>query len=91
MAAAIDRSGRPLAVGVHQPVGAVTEVVGVATLPARRRQGLGAGVTAALVADARNRGVTTAFLSAAGADVARMYAAVGFETVANALVAQPPQ
>ena len=44
MAIAEDEGG-PLAVGSSQPVGDVTEIVGVATLPAARRRGLGAAVT----------------------------------------------
>ena len=39
----------PIAVGTLRPVGAVAEIVGVATLPAVRRQGLGGAVTALLV------------------------------------------
>ena len=42
----------PVAAGMHQPVEGVSEVVGVATLPAVRRQGLGGAVTGALVEDA---------------------------------------
>jgi predicted GNAT family acetyltransferase len=65
-------------VGSHQPVGDVTEVVGVATLPAFRRRGIGAAITAALVADARRRGVDMILLSAGSDEVARVYAKVGF-------------
>ena len=50
--AVAEPAGGPVAAGAHQPVGAVTEVVGVATLPAVRRQGLGGAVTGALVEDA---------------------------------------
>jgi N-acetylglutamate synthase-like GNAT family acetyltransferase len=89
IAAAVDASGQPSAVGMHQPVGAVTELVGVATVPARRRRGLGTAVTAALVADAHSRGMTTVFLSAGDPAVARIYEAVGFTTVGTAQVAQP--
>ena len=79
----------PVCVGMHQPVGDVTEVVGVATLPAARRQGLGAAVTAALVDDAHRHGVRTVFLSAGSEDVARVYAKVGFTRVGTACVAEP--
>src|SRR6266545_4557891 len=48
--------GDPVAVGSHQPLAGVSEVVGVATLPAIRRRGLGAAVTGLLVADALGRG-----------------------------------
>ena len=41
-----------LSVGAHQPVGDVTEIVGVSTVPEARRRGLAGAVTAALVADA---------------------------------------
>jgi ribosomal protein S18 acetylase RimI-like enzyme len=77
-----------LAVGSHQPVAGVTEVVGVGTLPAARRRGLGAAVTAALVADARRGGADIVFLSAGSDDVARVYARLGFERVGTAGIAQ---
>ncbi len=77
------------AAGVHNPIGQVTEVAGVATLPALRRRGLGAAVTSVLVAEARQRGVGLVFLSAADEAVARMYESVGFQTVGTALIAEP--
>jgi N-acetylglutamate synthase-like GNAT family acetyltransferase len=78
-----------VAVGSHQPVGDVTEVVGVATLPAARRRGLAAAVTATLVADARRGGAEIVFLSAGGDDVARLYGRLGFERVGTAGLAAP--
>jgi ribosomal protein S18 acetylase RimI-like enzyme len=78
-----------VAVGSHQPVDDVTEVVGVGTLPTARRRGLGAAVTAALVADARRGGAEIVFLSAGSDDVARMYGRLGFERVATAGLAAP--
>jgi GNAT superfamily N-acetyltransferase len=78
-----------LAVGSHQPVGGVTEVVGVGTLPSARRRGLGAAVTAALVDDARRGGAEIVFLSAGSDDVARVYGRLGFERVGTAGIAQP--
>lgn len=86
MAVAEDADG-PLAAGSHQPVGGVTEIVGVATLPSARRRGLGALVTAALVEDARTAGVRTTVLSAGSDDVARVYQKVGFARVATACIA----
>jgi ribosomal protein S18 acetylase RimI-like enzyme len=80
----------PIAVGSHQPVDDVTEIVGVATLPARRRRGLGAAVTAALVADAERRNIDIAFLSAGSEAVARVYARIGFSRVATACIASTP-
>jgi len=85
--AAIDESG-PVAVGTHQPVGSVTEIVGVATLPVARRRGIGAALTAALVADAAARGVTTIFLSAGSDDVARVYERAGFRRIGTAGAAE---
>jgi ribosomal protein S18 acetylase RimI-like enzyme len=78
-----------LAVGSHQPVGGVTEVVGIATLPAARRRGLGAAVTAALLDDARRGGADIVFLSAGSDDIARVYGRLGFERVGTAGIAQP--
>jgi ribosomal protein S18 acetylase RimI-like enzyme len=86
--AAFDGSG-PICVGTHQPVGDVTEIVGVATLPTARRRGLAAAVTAALVADALERGATTVFLSAGSDDVARVYEKVGFVRIGAAGSAEP--
>jgi GNAT superfamily N-acetyltransferase len=77
------------AVGTHQPVGDVTEVVGIATLPSARRRGLGAAVTAALVDDARRGGAEIVFLSAGSEDIARVYGRLGFERVGTAGIAQP--
>ncbi|GAA1015744.1 hypothetical protein GCM10009564_49080 [Streptomyces thermogriseus] len=87
--AAAVTDGTALCVGRHQPVGAVSEIVGVGTLPAARRRGLAQAVTAALVADARSRGAETVFLSASDDDVARIYARLGFRTVGTALTAEP--
>jgi ribosomal protein S18 acetylase RimI-like enzyme len=78
------------AAGSHQPAGAVSEVVGVGTLPAARRRGLAAAVTAALVADARGRGAEVVFLSAGSEAVARLYARLGFTRIGTAALAQPP-
>ena len=47
----------PAATGTLRPVGDVAEIVGVATLPAVRRQGLGGAVTGALVEIALESGI----------------------------------
>ncbi|MER7708825.1 GNAT family N-acetyltransferase [Kitasatospora sp. NPDC097605] len=87
--AAAFEGGTPLCAGQHNPVGPVTEVAGVGTLPSARRRGLGQAVTAALVAHARAHGVRTVFLSAADEDVARIYRRAGFRPFATALIAEP--
>ncbi|MFE7564454.1 GNAT family N-acetyltransferase [Kitasatospora sp. NPDC057500] len=87
--AAAFEDGTPLCAGQHNPVGPVTEVAGVGTLPSARRRGLGLAVTAALVAHARAHGVRTVFLSAADEDVARIYRRAGFRPFATALIAEP--
>ncbi|MFD9692373.1 GNAT family N-acetyltransferase [Kitasatospora sp. NPDC059088] len=88
LAAALE-GGDVLCAGQHNPVGSVTEVVGVGTLPSARRRGLALAVTAALVAHARANGVRTVFLSAADEDVARIYRRAGFRPFATALIAEP--
>lgn len=88
--AAYDDEG-PLSVGSAQSALGVTEIVGVATLPSARRRSLGALVTATLVAHSRDAGSTTVFLSADGDDVARVYGRLGFERVATACIAEPPE
>jgi N-acetylglutamate synthase-like GNAT family acetyltransferase len=91
VAAAVDEeTGAALCAGQHQPVGGVSEIVGVGTLPSARRRGLALRVTAALVADAASCGVRTVFLSAGDDDVARVYARLGFRRVGTALIAEPP-
>ncbi|MHA5049299.1 GNAT family N-acetyltransferase [Streptomyces sp. SD15] len=90
LAAAVE-DGVALCSGMHLPVGRVSEIAGVGTLPTARRRGLGFAVTAALVADAQARGVDTVFLSAGDDDVARMYGRLGFREVATALIAEPAE
>ena len=89
LAGAYER-GTPVGGGSHQPRGEVTELTGVAVVPRARRRGVGAAVTAALVADARAGGAETVFLSAGGSRVAQVYARVGFERVATACIAEVP-
>jgi GNAT superfamily N-acetyltransferase len=77
----------PVASGSHNPVGDVTEVVGVATLPALRRQGLGGAVTGALVADALAGGAEVVFISAGSEEIARVYHRLGFRRLGTACIA----
>jgi predicted GNAT family acetyltransferase len=67
-------------------VGAVTEVVGVATLPSVRRQGLGAAVTGLLVEDALAHGAEIVFLSAGSEQIGSVYRRIGFRRVATACI-----
>jgi ribosomal protein S18 acetylase RimI-like enzyme len=80
--------GAPVCVGSHQPVDGVSEVVGVATLPAFRRRGIAAAVVHRLLVDALERGITTVFISADDDNVARIYERVGFRRTATACVAE---
>ncbi|GAB3118870.1 hypothetical protein GCM10027160_31870 [Streptomyces calidiresistens] len=90
VAAAVE-DGMALSAGQHQPLAGVSEIVGVGTLPAARRRGLALAVTAALVADARSRGVETVFLSAGDDAIARIYARLGFRRIGTALAAEPAE
>ncbi len=89
LAAAFGPDG-PVAAGSCQAVGKVAEITGVGVLPAERRKGLGAAVTAALAANALSRGVRTVFLSATDDAVARVYARIGFREIGVAMIAEPP-
>jgi ribosomal protein S18 acetylase RimI-like enzyme len=80
----------PLAAGGYQRAGDVVEVVGIATLPAARRRGLGGAVAGALSRAAVEAGAVTVFLSAQDDTVARVYERVGFRRVATAGIAEPP-
>lgn len=86
-AAAYDDQGAVVGGGSYGPRDDVAEVAGVAVVPRARRRGLGAAITAALVADAHDRGVGTVFLSAQDDAVARIYERVGFVRVGTACIA----
>lgn len=88
-ALATARDGSIVGVGFHQPVGALSEVVGVATLPSARRRGIGAAITAALAADAFARGVDVVLLTAGDDGSARVYERVGFGRIGEAGSAEP--
>jgi ribosomal protein S18 acetylase RimI-like enzyme len=90
LAAAFGPEG-PLAAGSCQAEGGVAEITGVGVLPAHRRGGLGAAVTALLAADALRRRARTVFLSATDDSVARVYARIGFRQVATAMIAEPAE
>ncbi|NUR95544.1 MAG: GNAT family N-acetyltransferase [Kribbellaceae bacterium] len=77
-----------VAAGTHQPVDSTTEIVGVGTLPAMRRRGLGAAVTSALVEHALDNGVDVVLLSAESDAVAAVYERVGFRRIGSAGAAE---
>lgn len=83
-------TGIPVAVGAHQPVDEVAEIVGVATLPEFRRRGIGAALTSVLVRDALMRNCHSVFLSADDDDVAHVYERMGFRRIGTAGAAEPP-
>jgi predicted GNAT family acetyltransferase len=74
--------------GGHHPRGEVSEIVGVAVLPAYRRRGVAAALASLLAGDALDSGATTVFCSAESDDVARVYERVGFERVGTACLAE---
>ncbi|MCW3839330.1 GNAT family N-acetyltransferase [Micromonospora yasonensis] len=78
-----------LASGMAMRVDDVAEIAGVATLPAARRRGLGAAVTAALAQQLRAAGTDLVFLSAGSEEIARVYLRVGFRRVGTACIAEP--
>ena len=86
--AVVEDDTGPIAVGTLRPLDGVAEIIAVATLPALRRQGHGAAVTAALVEHAVANGIETVFLSAADDDVARVYERLGFRRTATACFVQ---
>jgi ribosomal protein S18 acetylase RimI-like enzyme len=78
-----------LGAGSHQLAAGGAEAMGIGTLPAARRRGIGAAVTGRLVQDALDRGADIVFLSAAGDAVARLYERLGFRRVGTACFAFP--
>jgi GNAT superfamily N-acetyltransferase len=79
----------PVACGTAQRAGLTVEIAGVATLPAYRRRGLGAAVTAALTLETLGLGATVVLLSAGDTDVARVYERVGFVRIGTSCMAAP--
>lgn len=77
-----------LATGQHQPVGNTTEIVGVATLPAYRREGLAAAVASCLAQHAFAMGVDLILLSAESDAVAAVYERIGFHRIGKAGAAE---
>ena len=89
MAVARNDHDGPVAVGQHRLRGDVTEIVGIGVLPAFRRRGLAAAVTAMLVDDAYARGARMVMLTAESDAVARIYERIGFRRIGSAGVAEP--
>jgi len=77
--------------GAYQPVGEVAEIVGVATLPVVRRQGVATVVSALLASSAFAGGAALVVLSAGSEDIARVYAASGFQRIGRSLAAEPAE
>jgi len=74
--------------GTYQFALGAAEIVGVATLPAARRRGHAAAVTATLARHALAHGNDLVFLSANDETVARMYERVGFRRAGTGAIAQ---
>jgi ribosomal protein S18 acetylase RimI-like enzyme len=80
----------PLAAGSYQLADGTAEITGIGVLPASRRRGLASAVTHLLAADALAQGARTVFLSATDAEVARIYARLGFREIGTSLIAELP-
>jgi ribosomal protein S18 acetylase RimI-like enzyme len=91
MAAFVD--GAPVAAGslLLDDQAPMAEIVAVGTVPSHRRQGIGRALTQALVADARARGISTVWLSAADRAVAALYERLGFEQIGTYAMATGPE
>ncbi|MCI9888072.1 GNAT family N-acetyltransferase [Micrococcales bacterium 31B] len=80
----------PVAVAAANPRGDLAELIGVATLPAYRRRGLGLAVTAELTRELGRRGVHEIFVNAQEPDAATLYQAIGFTEIGTACIAEWP-
>lgn len=74
------------------PFDGITEIAGIATLQAYRRQGIATALTAHAVQQAFAQGITGVFLTAADAAAGRVYERVGFYTIGTGLAySLPPE
>jgi len=77
-------AARPVAAGMFETIsGGVTELLGIATLPAHRRHGHAAYLTAAMAESAFAFGATLVFLCAVSEGAGRVYQRVGFRPCAT--------
>lgn len=76
------KGGVPVAMAdLNAQVADMVQIGGVFVPPARRGQGLGGAVTAAILAEARDKGARTAILFAASEAAAQVYESIGFRLV----------
>lgn len=95
------RDGRSLAALVAEPglgavasgtglrVETVAEIAGIGTLPAARRRGHAAAITAALARHLLAAGADLVFLSACNEEIARIYLRLGFRRIGTTCLAEP--
>jgi GNAT superfamily N-acetyltransferase len=85
-------AGEPVATAMIQPPhDGLSELVGVSTLEAFRRRGIGGFLSFAAVRAAFARGASLAFLSAADARAGRVYEAAGFSPAGHSLFYRRPE
>ncbi len=83
--------GVPACVGAYMsPVGGLTEIAGIGTLPEFRRRGLASALSARAAEAAFAAGVGIAFLTAADACAGRVYERIGFRRYATGLAYAVP-
>ncbi len=76
--------GRAVAAGMFEAIhGGVTELLGIATLPAYRRRGFAGYLTAAMAESAFAHGATLVYLCAVSEEAGRVYERVGFRPCAT--------
>jgi GNAT superfamily N-acetyltransferase len=84
-------SGQPAGIASSSvPWDGLTELTGIATLPAYRGRGIATAITAAATQAALGRGIEAAFLMAGDAQAGRVYQRVGFRPHATALAYWDP-
>jgi predicted GNAT family acetyltransferase len=89
VAASVD--GKLVSAGCLLPAHAgVTEIAGVATLRAYRRQGIATRLVAHAVQTAFDQGLEAVFLTAGSAEAGRVYEGVGFRTIGSGLAYSLP-